>query len=130
MGEEYGLYADPWPAGGRAQASLRVRGVARRRAGGEFSVLHRHRPSRKRNRSGTIDLVVFDEVEVTTSGQFKELYPGRVLPQWLWMKVDGKPGVQDFGIGMGVRLIVSERALDLLKRVGFSNAASIRPLNP
>jgi hypothetical protein len=69
---------------------------------------------------------VFDEVEVTTSDEFKELHPDRVLPNWLWLKADGVPGVDDFTIGLGSRLIVSE-ALALLKRVGIPNAGSITP---
>ena len=69
--------------------------------------------------------VRFDEVEVTTSAQFKELHPNRQLPKFVWLKVDGKPGQDDFGIAPGLRFVVSERALELLKRVGISHAASV-----
>lgn len=71
--------------------------------------------------------VQFDLVEVTVSEQFKQLYPDRGLPKFLWLKVEGSPGRDDFGITSGLKLVVSERALDVLKRVGFSHAASIEP---
>lgn len=71
--------------------------------------------------------VQFDEVKVTTSDQFKELYPNRQLPRFVWLKVEGKPGHDDFGIAPGLRFVVSEQALQLLKRIGIANAASITP---
>jgi hypothetical protein len=71
--------------------------------------------------------VRFDEVEITTSDQFRELYPNRQLPMFVWLKVEGKAGHDDFGIAPGLRLVVSKRALELLKRVGIANAASIEP---
>jgi len=71
--------------------------------------------------------VRFDEVEVTTSDQFKELYPDRQLPKFVWLRVEGKAGHDDFGIAPGLRLVASERAFELLKRINLSNAASITP---
>jgi len=71
--------------------------------------------------------VEFDDVEVTTSGQFSELYPNKQLPKFVWLKVTGVPGQDDFGIAPGLRLIISKRALDLLKQIGISHAASITP---
>lgn len=68
-----------------------------------------------------------DEVEVTASDQFTGLYPNRQLPKFVWLKVEGKAGQDDFGIAPGLRLVVSERALQLLKGVGISHAASITP---
>jgi hypothetical protein len=71
--------------------------------------------------------VEFDDVEVTTSGQFRDLYPDRQLPKFVWLKVAGKAGHDDFGIAQGLGLVVSERALDLLMQGGVSHAASIAP---
>lgn len=71
--------------------------------------------------------VEFDKVEVTTSKQFSELYPNRELPKFLWLKVTGIPGQDDFGIASGLRLVVSKHALNLLKQIGISHAASIMP---
>jgi hypothetical protein len=69
--------------------------------------------------------VRFDKVEVTASDQFRELYPNRQLPKFVWLKVEGKAGHDDFGIAPGIRLVVSERAFKLLNRIGIANAASI-----
>jgi hypothetical protein len=78
---------------------------------------------------GQLTGVGFDDVEVTISNQFRDLYPNRKLPKFIWLKVNGKPGQDDFGIAAGLRLIVSGRALDLLKQVGISHAASITPFS-
>jgi hypothetical protein len=71
--------------------------------------------------------VTFDEVEITTSEQFTVLYPNRQLPKFVWLKVGGKPGQDDFGVTSGLELVVSNRALELLERVGVSHAASVTP---
>lgn len=67
-----------------------------------------------------------DHVEVTTSEQFKDLYSNRMLPQFVWLKVHGTAGADDFGIATGMRLVVTERALNLLAP-SIRNAASITP---
>src|SRR5208337_4118808 len=59
----------------------------------------------------------FDEAEVTTSEQFRDIYPDRQLPKFVWLRAAGKPGQDDFVLGPDLRLVVSERALKLLKRV-------------
>ena len=69
----------------------------------------------------------FDDVEVTTSDQFRELSPKQLLPNFRWLKIEGKPAHDDFGITSDLRLVVSEGALQLLKRVGISHAASVLP---
>ncbi len=71
--------------------------------------------------------VRFDEVEVTASDQFKELYPDRQLPGFVWLKAEGMLGKDDFALGPDLRLVVSEQALELLERVGISHAASVIP---
>ena len=57
----------------------------------------------------------FDDVEIEKSDQFKDLYGEKDLPKFYWLKVNGKPGISDFGISDQFTLIVSERALDLIK---------------
>lgn len=64
----------------------------------------------------------FDIAEVSRSGQFDELNPHRDLPRFDWLKVEGEAGRDDFGIACDGRLVVSERALELLKDLGISNA--------
>lgn len=67
----------------------------------------------------------FADVEVTTSDEFKEFFPTRQLPKFIWLKVESRPGEDDFGITSDLNLVVSESALQLLKRIGISHAASI-----
>ena len=71
--------------------------------------------------------VEFDEVEITISDLFRDIYPNRQLPKFVWLKVNGIPGQDDFGIASGLRLVVSERAINVLKKGGISNMASIVP---
>ena len=59
--------------------------------------------------------VWFDELEVTTSGEFADLYPTLQLPKFVWLRIDGRPGQDDFGLAKGIRLVVSERAWELIK---------------
>ena len=63
--------------------------------------------------------VRFDEVEVTTSDQFNELYPGRHLPKFIWLRVEGKPGQDDFGLAPSLQLVVSAQALEVLTRMNL-----------
>jgi hypothetical protein len=71
--------------------------------------------------------VSFDHVEVTTSDVFEELQPNCQLPKFEWLKIEGRPGREDFGISPGLGVVVSERALNLLRRIGLSHAATITP---
>lgn len=66
--------------------------------------------------------VQFDDVVITKSSQFDELYPRRILPEFRWLKVHGKAGLQDFGLTGAFRLVVSDRVLNSLKALGISNA--------
>lgn len=66
--------------------------------------------------------VSFDEVYVSKSPLFYEAYPGRNLPHFLWLKIDGLPGSDDFGVTADLQLVVSARALALLNEVGIPNA--------
>jgi hypothetical protein len=69
--------------------------------------------------------VEFDKVEITRSEQFREIYPNRLLPNFVWLKVTGIPEQHDFAIASGLQLVVSERTLNLLKTIGTSHMASI-----
>lgn len=57
----------------------------------------------------------FDTVRVTTEYPFDELYPGRQLPPFTWLKITGRAGVDDFGMSADHRLVVSSRVLRCLK---------------
>ncbi|WP_028226702.1 hypothetical protein [Paraburkholderia ferrariae] len=69
--------------------------------------------------------VEFDFVEITLSDQFEKIHANKAVPDFVWLKAVGEPGKDDFGIGSGLRLVVSERVLDILKQYGVSHAASI-----
>ena len=69
----------------------------------------------------------FADVEITTSDQFRELYPKRQLPTFAWLQVVGVASHDDFGTAADGRLIVSNRALEVLQQLELSNAL-ISPL--
>lgn len=63
-----------------------------------------------------------DQAEVSKSDQFEDLYPGLELPEFCWLKVTGKAGRDDFGISDDHRLVVSNRALAVLRRRKIEHA--------
>lgn len=65
--------------------------------------------------------ITFGNVQVSKSIEFEELYPDIEIPDFVWMKVSGSPGVDDFGLNSNHRLIVSEKALVMLKYEGMNN---------
>jgi hypothetical protein len=64
----------------------------------------------------------FADVEVTTTYPFDEIHPGRKLPKFVWLQVTGRAGHDDFGLARKIRLVVSERALDILKGLQLNHA--------
>lgn len=59
--------------------------------------------------------------EISLSDQFREIYPGRQLPKFVWLDIAGKAGIDDFGMDSDGRLVVSERAFLVLKSTQISN---------
>lgn len=53
----------------------------------------------------------FAPVEMSTSSTFGELCPNRVIPAFVWLKLTGAPGIDDFGLSENHRLVVSKRVL-------------------
>lgn len=66
--------------------------------------------------------VHFGHVEVTTSGEFDDRYPGRRLPRFVWLQVVGHAGHDDFGIAVDHELVMSERAINILRRLQLIHA--------
>jgi len=62
------------------------------------------------------------DVEITVSDSFRETYPERTLPEFVWLIVSGLAGKDDFGIADDSRLVVSQRVLNRLKAFGLENA--------
>jgi len=71
--------------------------------------------------------VEFSDLEVTKSEQFDELCHLNRLPNFVWLKPSGVIRNDDFSCANDGRLIVSERALQVLKKVGIDHA-SVEPL--
>lgn len=59
-------------------------------------------------------------VEVTTSAEFDELYPGRTLPRFVWLHVADGGG--DFTLSAAHELVVSDQALQLLRQFNIAQA--------
>jgi hypothetical protein len=65
--------------------------------------------------------VSFDVVEISESANYEALWSDRKLPEYAWFKVHGIAGRDDFGT-RGFELVVSDRALNLLRTLGIPNA--------
>jgi len=65
-------------------------------------------PTMEQIQSAKLTGATFANVKVTTSGLFQDMYPGRRLPKFVWLKVDGKPGHDDFVQGLGISHAIIE----------------------
>src|ERR1700730_5235489 len=79
--------------------------------------------AKQRIESARLTGTTFAPVEVTTSECFEELHPNKKLPTFAWLTVHGKRGSDDFGLTSDATLVVSERALGLLRQLGIPNAS-------
>src|SRR3954452_23407390 len=70
----------------------------------------------------------FVDVEITKSDLFDEMYPDTQLPTFAWLQVCGRAGHDDFGLLGNIRLVVSQRVLDILKGLQLTDAL-IDPLD-
>ena len=62
------------------------------------------------------------DVEIGQSPEFGEMYPGRVLPEFRWLRLRGLAHRDDFAADAGGRLVVSRRALDVLRAGALEHA--------
>lgn len=58
----------------------------------------------------------FGNVEITKSEQFADLYVGKNISEFRWLKVNGEAGTDDLGISDDNMLVVSERVLKILSQ--------------
>lgn len=63
----------------------------------------------------------FENIEVTKSENFEELYPNKKLPSFFLFRINGQARQDDFGVESG-KLIVSGKALEFLKNFNLSEA--------
>jgi hypothetical protein len=61
------------------------------------------------------------DAETTLSPEAEELLEGQGLPAFRWLQITGRPGANDFGQTADARLVVSQRALDLLREGALNN---------
>ena len=66
--------------------------------------------------------VILEDLKVTTSDNFKSLYPVAALPKFYWAKVIGGYTGDDFCLGTDYRFVVSEAANVLLRRFNIQHA--------
>jgi len=66
--------------------------------------------------------ISFDEVIVSKSETFLELYPNKELPNFFWAKINGESNRDDFFITEKNGLAISERAYSLLKNYKIDQA--------
>jgi len=64
----------------------------------------------------------FNDVEITKSDTFNELYENKTLPNFYWLQITGKAGQHDFGIASDFRLVVSSDALFIMKQTRIEQA--------
>lgn len=66
------------------------------------------------------------DVEISFDEQFHiwaELHKGEQIPEYVWLKVTGRPGIDDFGMVQGpckFPLVISDKAMRVLKQFKLS----------
>ncbi|HEY9007346.1 MAG TPA: hypothetical protein VIM75_14495 [Ohtaekwangia sp.] len=67
-------------------------------------------------------ILKFDPIEITVSEIFNELHANKVLPSFFLLRLNGVPYKDDFGKTEKNKLVISQRAYDLLKSFELSIA--------
>jgi len=65
--------------------------------------------------------VSFGTVEISKADEFEEMYPGLLIPEFVWLQVTGRAGIHDFGLSSNHSLVVSQRILDIFRGAGLSH---------
>lgn len=65
----------------------------------------------------------FEQVTITKSPVFKELYSNHSLPAFVWLQLTGQAGKNDFGLATDGRLVVSANALKVLMASGIGHSS-------
>ncbi len=66
--------------------------------------------------------IQFDEVYISKSLEFEELYPNKKVPIFWWMKIIGSYLKDDFSLAIDYRLVISEKAFKVLQNFNVQNA--------
>lgn len=62
-----------------------------------------------------------NDVEISTTDDFRELYPNREIGRWRWLRPVGVPGHDDIAATKSARMVASERALRILRCHGLEH---------
>ena len=76
--------------------------------------------------SGLSGLALSQSLEVSGDGLWEQLHPQRDPPEVWWLRINGEPSRDDFGLTEDASLIVSARALRLLRRHRLDRARVTR----
>jgi hypothetical protein len=68
----------------------------------------------KRLREARLTGFEFASIEVTQSPEADDLLPG-TLPVFVWLKINGRAGIDSFGISIDNKLVVSQDALNVMR---------------
>ena len=68
----------------------------------------------------------FENVEISVSDTFRELRGDVALPSFRRLVPFGTPGIDDFGLSPDLRLVLSDKAIGLLRNLGL-NYAELSP---
>lgn len=79
-------------------------------------------------RASALDGVALAFLEVSVSAEGRELFDADRLPSFEWLQVTGEAGRHDVGVTENGRLVVSERAMRVIRQRTIQNAI-ITPFN-
>jgi hypothetical protein len=65
--------------------------------------------------------VSLGHVEISKSAEWQDVYGDLQLPPFVWLQVNGKPGLDDFGLDPTHCLVVSQRIYEILRSEGMTN---------
>lgn len=71
-------------------------------------------PLKERIQRAKLTGAEFATAEISFGGQFCDLYGDKPMPAFVWLNVTGSLGKEDFALLPDARLLVSERALDVI----------------
>lgn len=67
------------------------------------------------------------EATLSVGGNFMAVEGHSSVPSYQWLKIEGVPGRDDFGIFDGFTIVVSKRVVDVLGQFTFSEGSSTKP---
>ena len=75
--------------------------------------------------SSVLSGFTFENFVIEFSEEFHDMYPGRKVPKFYWLKVIGKPGIDDFALSTESLLIISENAYSSMIHCKLDNCEAV-----